>query len=196
MEKKERTKTILILILIVGIVSMTVAYAQLTQRLNINATGKVLNKDNWNVHFDDPVGPATTGYASIEEGKGLVRRGTTTLENLVAVLKAPGDSVSYTFNVKNDGELDAKISDVFMSNIVDANYNGASEADKTLVKQYIYYTLVYTNSGVAPKMGDVLAKGQSVNMTLTIGYSSEAPSLPDATVTVSGINAHIDYEMK
>ena len=38
---KERTKNILIAVLIVGLVSMTVAYAALTQGLNINASAKV-----------------------------------------------------------------------------------------------------------------------------------------------------------
>ena len=49
---KERTKNILIAVLIVGLVSMTVAYAALTQVLNINASAKVLSKSTtWNVRF-------------------------------------------------------------------------------------------------------------------------------------------------
>ena len=192
---RERTKTIFILVLVVGIVSMTIAYAQLTQRLNITGAGKVLGKSNWNVHFTDPVGPHREGYAIVEEGNELRRVGTTTLENLVATLRAPGDSVSYTFDVKNDGELNAKISSVFFSNVVDANYNGASAVDEALVKQYIYYSLYYTGTTTTPAIGDKLAVGASRSLTLTIGYKSTAPELPDQTVLVTGLHAYIDYEM-
>ena len=84
---KERTKNILIAVLIVGLVSMTVAYAALTQVLNINASAKVLSKSTtWNVHFANLSAVDTHGYASV--ATPLTLSGTTTLEGLVANLSA------------------------------------------------------------------------------------------------------------
>ena len=48
----EKTKNILLGVLIVGIISMTVAYASLTQNLRINSSVKVQeNSTSWNIHF-------------------------------------------------------------------------------------------------------------------------------------------------
>lgn len=192
---KEKTKNALIIVLIVGLVSMTIAYAALTQVLRVNASAKVIGKDsNWNVHFTNPVGPTTTGYAEVEEGSELVISGTTTLENLVVTLKAPGDSVSYEFKVKNDGAIDAKIDTVFLPDIQTANYNGASAADEALVKANLYYTLKYKDNNTTPASDDLLAKNTERTLVLTIGYDSNATDMPSNTVTVSGLNSHIDYK--
>ena len=194
---KEKTKNALIIVLIVGLVSMTIAYAALTQVLRVNATAKVIGKDsNWNVHFTDPVGPTITGYAEVAQGEELVISGTTTLENLVVTLKAPGDSVSYEFKVKNDGEIDAEVEDVFLPDLTTANYNGASAADEALVKANLYYTLKYKDNNQTPATGDTLNKNTERTLILTIGYSDQATDMPSNTVTVSGLNSHIDFKQK
>lgn len=194
---REHAKTFLIIVLLIGIVSMTIAYAALTRTFKINSTGKVLSKENWDIHFTNPSDDSSN---PILGGSGLVERpleltSKTTLENLVAVLKAPGDSVSYTFYVVNDGILDAKISSIAKTSVENATYTYTSEADRDLVKQYIYYDVVYTGTNTAPEVNDTLAAGASRKMKLTIGYSSSAPSLPSNTVTVSGLNYSIDYVM-
>jgi len=48
----ERKKNILLAVLVVGIISMTVAYAALSTTLNINGSASVQNIDqSWNIHF-------------------------------------------------------------------------------------------------------------------------------------------------
>ena len=108
----EKTKNAIIALLIVGLVSMTVAYAALSQTIFINSSAKVLNKSAlWNVHFDTPVAGTPVGYASVATGKGLVKANATTLSGLEVTLRAPGDSMSYTFNVVNDGTINIKATD-------------------------------------------------------------------------------------
>ena len=47
-----RTKNILIGVLLVGIISMTIVYAALSQQLNISGSAKVQSKsESWNIHF-------------------------------------------------------------------------------------------------------------------------------------------------
>ena len=192
-----KTKNVLIVVLIIGLISMTIVYATLTQNLRINATAKVVNNsEGWNVHFENLSGPTTTGYAQVEEGNELQLGGTTTLKNLVVTLKAPGDSVSYTFDVKNDGAINAKIEDVFIPTTSSAgiSFNGASAADEAIVKENVVYSLVYNDTNIAPKKDDTLASGATQKLKLTISYKDTATQMPSTTVIVTGLDAHIDYK--
>ena len=71
----EKSKNILLGVLVVGLVSMTVAYAALTQTLNINGSAKVQNvNSSWRVRFKaltsgDPI--TTTQYATVADGAAL-----------------------------------------------------------------------------------------------------------------------------
>ena len=191
---KEKTKNILIAVLVVGLVSMTVAYAALTQVLNINAGAKVLNKsDTWNIHFANLSAPTLGGYATVPTGSELVlSNDSTTLSGLEANLKAPGDYVEYTFKVVNEGSINAKVSAVVLGSISGATYTGGSAADRELVQNNLEYTLTYSN-GTAIAQNDALAASGEATLKLHVGYKSTATDLPAATVTVGGLNAHIDY---
>ena len=173
---KERTKNILIAVLIVGLVSMTVAYAALTQVLNINASAKVLSKSStWNVHFAN----LGTLYKH-----GL--SGTTTLQGLEANLSAPGDYVAYKFDIVNDGTINAKVSGITLPNMsTGVTYTGSASdstkktADENLVKQNIQYELGYctatsdaTYTTIA--QNDTLNAGQTRSACIRISYKSTA----------------------
>lgn len=196
----EKTKNALIALLIVGLVSMTVAYAALSQQLTINSGAKVLNKSAlWNVHFGTPVAGTPVGYASVATGKGLVKANDTTLSGLEVTLKAPGDSMSYTFDVTNSGTINAKIgtNGVSIPDISTITVSGASNDDLALIRNNLEFKLVYSagdaKAGQTPAAGDTLASGQTRNLTLTISYKSSATSLPSDDITVSNLSAHIDY---
>ena len=193
---KERTKNILIALLVVGLVSMTVAYAALTQVLNINASAKVIGKDSvWNIHFENLSStPTLVGYAQVEAGNEPTVTNTS-FAGLTATLRAPGDSVSYTFDVTNDGAVDAEISGVFLSSVANATVSsGTSAADEALVKQNVTFTLVDNTTGNALAVGETLAHGATRTLKLTIAYSSAATDMPSATVTLSGLSGHVDFE--
>lgn len=196
----EKTKNAIIALLIVGLVSMTVAYAALSQTIFINSSAKVLNKSAlWNVHFDTPVAGTPVGYASVATGKGLVKANATTLSGLEVTLRAPGDSMSYTFNVVNDGTINAKIgtNGVSLPDISNISISGVSSDDLALIRSNLEFSLVYgtgdTKAGQAPAAGDTLASNTSRPMVLTISYKNSATNLPSDDITISGLNAHIDY---
>ena len=206
---KERSKNILIAVLIVGLVSMTVAYAALTQVLNINASAKVLSKSTtWNVHFANLGAVDKHGYANVPSGKGLVLSGTTTLQGLEANLSAPGDYVAYKFDIVNDGTINAKVSGITLPNMsTGVTYTGSATdstkktADENLVKQNIQYELGYCTATsdatyTAIAQNDTLNAGQTKSACIRISYKSTATDVPSADVSVTGIDAHIDYVQK
>ena len=89
-----KTKNILIAVLLVGIISMTIAYASLSQVLNINGTAQLQNRSaSWNIHFThiqsgteiDP-----HGYASVPANSviSLTDSNTTAILPMVTLYKS------------------------------------------------------------------------------------------------------------
>ena len=195
--KNERTQTIALAVLFVAVVTLTIAYAAMSQQLNITASATVANKSAaWNVHF--------TTATCTPSGKAQVTTAPTTsatdISGLAVKLRAPGDSVTCTFNVQNEGTLNAKIS----SYTAPTGTVGGSGADKTLVQNNIQYSLVYgtgdTKAGSAPAVNDTLngkvtatPSGQSRPLKLTIAYKSTATDLPSTDVSITNIHANFTY---
>lgn len=199
----EKTKSLLIGLLIIGLVAMTVAYAALSQTLTISSSAKVESKSsNWDIHFDNLAAASGSphGYATIVSP--LTKSAATTLSGLNVTLKAPGDYVSYTFDVVNGGTINAKIdtngvSLPDVSTISMAGDTTTGTADIAIVRANLEYTLVYgtgdAKAGQAPAVNDTLNAGQTRHMVLTIKYKDNANNLPTNDVTISALNASLTY---
>ena len=99
----------LIAILIISIVTLTVAYAALSETLSIQGSAKV-NASNWNIKLNNSTTKtnSTTGTATYKHTK-----------DAIAVQK--GDVVTYTIRVYNEGEVDGyvdKITDYLPNNLI------------------------------------------------------------------------------
>ena len=115
-------KSFLIIALIIGIVAMTVAFAALSTNLSISGTADVAST-TWNIHFQnwalDTAGTVTEGgvthqntadYPSVNQLSQTVSvANSTKVENLNVTLKQPGDYVKYTFQIINEGSIDASL---------------------------------------------------------------------------------------
>lgn len=192
MSKKENTKNIILGILLVGLVSMTVVYAALSQTLNIGGIAKVQRgSQTWNIYFDNLSTGTPTGGATVVNDLQIT--GTTTLSNLTASFANRGDSVTYTFDVVNDGEVDAKIENINLTDFANAIYDSESNQDKEIVRSNLQYSLTYTSNGTALDENDIIRGNSSVNVTFKITFNPQASSLPNNDVYISGVVTHIDY---
>ena len=188
----DKTRNILIGILIVGLVSMTIVYAALSQTLSVSGSGRVqAGTATWNVHFSNLGVAHTSGTAVI--GHDLEITGSNSLGNLEAVFSAKGDSIYYTFDIVNSGELPAKISNVVYPNLNTANYTNGSQEDQNIMKPNVQYSLTYTSSGNPVNVNDVINSGQTVNITFTVTYKSSASSTPDNDVQIEGLVTSIEF---
>lgn len=111
---QEKTKNVLLVVLIVGLVSMTVAYAALSTTLTISSSAKVAGS-SWNIEItgwtqDTSV---TNLNGGVNEGtvKASPNVGKTTVTGIEASFKKPGDRVKFTFNIVNTGDIDAVLTD-------------------------------------------------------------------------------------
>ena len=177
-----KVQNVLLGVLAVGLVGITVAYAALTQQLKIEGTATV-KASTWDIHFNNMSNGAATGYATLPEaGKLAIENGnTTTISGNIGTLKAPGDSITYTFDIVNAGDINASITNVTTPTLTCK----IGENPETTVCNNLEYSIKYSD-GNAISVGDDLAKGATKPVTLTItSKNTDVIASQDVTVTAS-----------
>lgn len=186
-------KTIAIVLLVVALLGLAVAFAALSTTLTINGSGLV-DPDSWSIKFANLSTADVKGSAVVTSPAVLTND--TSITGYNVTLKAPGDSVTYTFDVVNEGDIDAILTSLVKPAPTctgKATDDAQKTADATLVANNLVYTLVYTDTKAAVAEDDTLDAGQSRNLTLTIGYSSSATELPSDEVQLSNMNIDFVY---
>ena len=195
-----KTKNILIAVLLVGIISMTIAYASLSQVLNINGTAQLQNRSaSWNIHFThiqsgteiDP-----HGYASVPANSTISLTDSNTTATLPMVtLNSPGDYVDFYFDVINEGDITGYLNIINNINIPSpsyANNETLTSEQRTALEAAITGSITDAN-GNALTLNGSLAKNGRLNLRVRISFDSNATVLPSQNVTFSNITASLVY---
>ena len=173
MEKERRTKALVIVALLIVFMGLTIAFAALSATLNINGTA-YLDAAKWGIRFENLSSPTkigsatTTGTAKIEETKAAE------ITDINVSLSIPGDKIVYTVDLVNKGTINAKIDNI----------------EKTVLtsEQQRYLTFKVTDKdGYEIKQGDILEKGETKKITITIEFIKDLTKedLPKQTSTIS-----------
>ena len=203
MKKRTDAKVIALIALFVGVISLSIGFASISTILNIKGSGTVA-QSKWDIHFENlaKVEP-TSDTVTVNTAPAIDAINKTTIENYSVTLQTPGDSISYTFDVVNNGTYDAKISELTVPTPT-CTGNGAdeeqAETDKNNVCNYLTYTLTYSD-GVPVKINDELSKTngrKTMKMTLTYDENNEvtASTLPKNDVSISNLNIQIKSVQK
>ena len=181
----ERGKNILLGVLIVGLVSMTVAYAALQTQLKIgnNDTQVTVQGGTWDVHFSGGTTNTTTG---LTWAGTLGTAGAPVLDNtLIKDIKINFDAVAvsgtsqaasatYDFNIVNGGSIAAKL----------GTYEPGTKSCTGDWCSNITYSLTYqgtqaTRSGSAVTVGDAVAVNDVIpaNTTVPVRLTVSIPAL-------------------
>ena len=197
----DKSKNILLGVLIVGLVSMTVAYAALSTTLSIRGTATV-DATNWDIHFAN-VTNATTSENTLggtNAGKitsmgtlddvALATSGTnastgTLISGLTVSLHKPGDWVKVNFDIVNTGTIDAKLGS--FSKTIAKNSESAATGD---VNDGITYTVKCageTPAANAASQALVKTTG-SVSCELYVYYNELTNSHTAGTTQTAGDN--------
>lgn len=168
-------KNILICALLLTIMVMAVGYAAFRQTLNIDGTATIAGE--WQVEITG-VTPSVTGtaqdmaYDETDNPNGT--RFTATTATFDAKLMKPGDSITYTITVKNNGSIDAKLSTITLTPQADG-----SDA--------IIYEVVSQ-----PAADSVLAAGESTTVQIRITYDADTEEIPEVTTkTFTGVLEYV-----
>ena len=197
-----KTKNFLIAVLTVGIISMTIAYANLTQRLNINGAAQIQRKsDSWNIHFTDIVSGnsvVTHGYASVPDNSTLQYTDNSTTVTLPQVtLKTPGDYVEFYFDVENTGDITGYLNTINNITIPApsyANNEALTSEQRTALEAAITGSLTNAD-GTALSLNTSIAKNGKIPLKVTITFENTGGTqvLPSQNVTFTGITGSLIF---
>ena len=173
MEKQRRIKMLSLSAVIVAVLGLTVAFAALSATLNINGTA-YLDAAKWGIRFKNLSSPTkigsatTTGTAKIEESKSAEITG------MNVSLSTPGDKVTYTVDLVNEGTINAKIDKIEKTTLTEEQ------------QKYLTFKVTYKD-GTEVSEGDILSKEERKNLIITIEFIKDLTKedLPKQTSTIS-----------
>ena len=194
-----KQKNILLGVLIVGVISMTIAFAAYSTRLNINGTAKA-SSFNWQIVIDDWT--RDTNVSSLVSGStntaeqitaGTPANDTTSVSGLSVAFHKPGDVVKYNFNIENKGNIDAELDSWHLNtgNEITCTSNNNAVTCPSI-------TFEVKCGDTDPAVGDALNAGGSIACTYKVGlnevngtngYTSDA-------ITISGLGVRFTYKEK
>lgn len=191
MYRNERTRNIILIVLAVCLIGITVAYATLSQNLNISGVANV-DKTSWNIHFTNVLTPKVEGQAT--GGKAVLSSGNTVITISEGTLSAPGDKITYTFDVINEGDLPAEVETTLTQMESCTSENGT---DVSMFCNKIGLELVYADTKNKVQKSDRLLNGETKTLNLVITYDKDKllTTLPSSPITLSNITSTINYTM-
>ena len=203
--KNEGTKNVLLGVLIVGLVSMTVAFAALSTTLKIENTAEVAAQ-SWDVEIanwaESSKGPAVTVTPGTVDS--------TSVTGYNFAFTEPGQSVVYTFNIVNKGTIAANNTSVTVGTPTCYNYdenatdhkgtpaescpitytvNCADTALKTNASGYDVLDLTGTNTPGTP----VTAGTKACTYTVTLNENSSGNTYNQPRIVVDGLDVIFNY---
>ena len=181
--KRNPIMTILTVACIFSVIALTIAYAALKTSLTIEGTATVDGK--WQVEFENLSSPTITGIllGDIKEAKLSA-----TMFNLTVELGKPRDSVTYTFDVVNKGNIAAKISSITTPNKETLENNDLSYS-------FTYFDKTDANGNIVETpivVGDTLMVGEKRKLKLSIKYN-EIDSLNQQNPIQLNLDSSIVY---
>ena len=198
MRKDEKTKKLLIFILLIIVLFVSLAYAQDNNYLKING-GSTMDTARWNIHLGNLSNPMVTGNPILDDVKITYNSSSSTL-SITGVQLHYGDEVTYTFDVINDGTIDAILNKYTINNNLTFKGNGElSSNDENNVKQGFTYYLRYQDGspievGTETNQDDLIIRsGSSKTYKLTIAYKEAVSPIIQDSVKVSGMKITLRY---
>lgn len=186
--RNNRVKNVLLIVLTIGFVTMTVAYATFTSQLIIRDNEIALNNATWDIHFENGRPTREIGGAQVVQEPTLT---STLISGLRANFNGVGDGVVYDFDIKNAGTLNAVLSSVTKTTPV---CTSANTVEANNVCQNIEYKLVYKDTGNEVSIGDKLDSGEVVTVSLIVNYKDNGnPIITTSKVVISGFDAVFNY---
>ncbi len=177
MQKLRGLKALSIVSLFISLLGLIVSYYVIVHNFT------KVDAAVWNVKFENletkKHGKATCELPTISD---------TSISDSKISFSHSGDSVTFTFDVKNQGTIDAILGTVFQGSLKCVGTGNNALKDANDVCDNIHYELKYKN-GKKVSNNDLLNRGSSRSVILVV--TSKAS--PSSTVTVSGLNMAMIY---
>ncbi len=188
-----KQKYIIIGALCLVVIGLSIGYAVLSANLKIGGTATV-PAEKWSVIFvSENTTTSKSGKATCDIGKVTG----TSITELSATFKIPGDSCTFTIPVENAGTIAAKLTDVEGIN-TPLSYTVKSPGDEDILRNNVTYEVYYGNTQINSETTfesiDILDSKEKTTVTLRVAFNSEATSIPNDTVTIEGLDRTFIFE--
>lgn len=187
-EKKRTSKIIALIAIIIALLGLSFSFAAFSTNLKIDGVGEMSGRD-WDVHFEN-LSQADINGDVLELSKPSINSNATSISTYKVRFNAPSSSISYTFDIVNDGGIDAKISTLPIYNPSCEGTGNNKDNDEQLVCNNLNYKLTYMNNENL-RLGDVIKRNSSVKVKLTLAY--EGNELPLEKVNISNLGINLIY---
>ena len=171
--EKERTKALVIVVMLIVVAGLTVAFASLSSVLNIKGTA-YLDAAKWGIKFENLSEPVKTGTASVTGTATIEETKSAEINDINVNLSTPGDKVVYSVDLVNEGTINAKIDKI--------------EKTELTSEQQKYLTFKVTDKDYNEiSKGDILSSGETKKLIITIEFIKDLTKedLPTNTSTIS-----------
>ena len=171
--EKERTKALVIVVMLIVVAGLTVAFASLSSVLNIKGTA-YLDAAKWGIKFQNLSEPEKIGTASVTGTAKIEETKSAEINGINVNLSTPGDKLVYTVDLVNEGTINAKIDKI--------------EKTELTEEQQKYLTFKVTDKDYNEvSKGDILSSGETKKLIITIEFIKDLTKedLPTNTSTIS-----------
>lgn len=175
----------------ISVIGISFTYASITSKLSIDGYAS-MNSMKWSIHFQN-LSNANLKGTTLEVTKPTLKNNSTSISDFEVKFMNINDGVNYTFDIVNDGDLDAKISSIVMPKPVCTSTGDTAYEDSSLICDNLNYSLTYLD-GTKIQIGDTLEKGQSKSLILKLEYLGT--KLPQNVVEISGLSIALIYVQK
>lgn len=194
-------KTIIVVGLIAIVATLSIAYATLSQTLNVTGTAQVTG-NTWTIGMTKPTTPCV---ASGKATAGTVAISGTTATISGVVLSVPGDSVTCTVEVVNTGTVDAKLTAFSKKTPTITGTSTTASDDAKIITDNHTYSVTYTGS-TNPTITET--SSPTLNTTylnkttgkalvkVTFTFNSGAVSVPKNPVNIGNMGVTLTYQQK
>ena len=180
-EMKRQVQVIAVLMLCLVIICLTIAYALMSDKLSVTDNSK---KELWDIHISD-VSASIVGSTTYK----LPTINGTNLNEFEVNLTKPGDSVTFVFDIINDGNVNA-----VLSNINKSKYKCSNDKGVELEEICNQLTYKFTKeNGEKIEEGTVLYADTKEKVRLTIEYPTSVESLSTSSIIVKDIDLELNY---
>ena len=198
---------------LVGITTMTIAYATLSTTLKITGSaefqeaswGFVVTElsipDWWEVPSELLTEDNVISYGDAKFIKTPTISGTT-ISNLDVSLKNIGEGLDVFFQITNTGEIPARIDSIIPSEWTVTSPSNNQEDIELIYENLVfqgglfemyYEDGVYVDDGTQISLDDILCPGATFGIGVSIGYKDTAPRVPYSAIKVSNLSVDINF---
>lgn len=189
MERRDNGgKIIAVVALVIAVIGLSVAYASYTSNLTIDGTAVVAS--NWDIEWSTPTG-SSTGYA--DKGELTLGAGKQTINGTIGTLVAPGDSITWNWNVLNKGSINAILTGATIATLNCSPGTGStalagdatSFCSNDLEFEITYGGTKVTGSNLASLTSSLPKTTGSIPVTMKVTYKSSSTTQISGPIDVT-----------